>query len=181
MAFTHPLNRRNPDSSLEQAREGKRESALAWGSWGLDYLFFRVQFVSKESVSGRQRDPEHTELGPAETRFCLPRAGCCGFDRLETRTWQKHRAFTLYKKLGLGGLFLAPLCFACTSLAIKLLLTISTHPANAVRKGKGCWWLPLSTDNPERKKKEDIVSPCWGSRDNDVRAPRDAQTIPQAG
>lgn len=95
MAFTHPLNRRNPDSSTEQAREGKRESALAWGRWGMDYLFFRVQLVSKESVSGRQRDPEHTELGPAETRFCLPRAGCCGFDRLETRTWQKHHAFML--------------------------------------------------------------------------------------
>lgn len=60
---------------------------MAWGGWGWGYAFFRVRFFSREPVSGRQGDPEPTEVGPAEMRFRLPQAGCCGFDRSEIRAW----------------------------------------------------------------------------------------------
>lgn len=86
MECTHPLSRRNSDSSVKQALEGERGSALAWGGSHLDDLFLRLQVFSRESVTGRQGDPEPIEPGPAATTFCPACAGCCGLDHFETRT-----------------------------------------------------------------------------------------------
>lgn len=88
-----------------------------------------------------------------------------------------HHVFIIFKKQWVSeGCFVSFLLCAFTSLAVKLLLTILTHWARAVRKGKRFRWLSFPTHNPQGR---GTCGPCWGSRETGVTAPRGAHSTPE--